>query len=374
MNADAVKERAFLLALFNRSNPFTYLFLGMNVGVFALMCLAGGLSAMSADDRVLVGFGAKVNELIRANGEYWRFVTSMFIHIGLIHLLFNNYALYIVGQEIERLYGSSRFVLLYLLTGICGSLASYLYTENTSAGASGAIFGLFGVLAAFAFRYRGEVPDVIRNSIKKRVIPLIALNLMIGFSVSQIDNAAHIGGLASGLLLGFLIPYKRITEKKTPPIWRALMGISLAVILGSLFIAFEKYSGPPLKFESLASNPQSTRVAYFTGMTNSYNSMMDSRNAFRKAINSRGGGDSSREARLAAERGIRLANDTPALPGRGGELRKSLIDLLTDQKALVERYGQTGDASWNRAASEQSALDERADRFLEEFTAWSKGR
>ncbi|HVF92099.1 MAG TPA: rhomboid family intramembrane serine protease [Blastocatellia bacterium] len=373
LNSDAVRERAFLLALYKRSNPFTYLFLGMNVGVFALMCLAGGLSAMSADNRVLVGFGAKVNELIRANGEYWRFVTSMFIHIGLIHLLFNNYALYIVGQEIERLYGSSRFVLLYLLTGICGSLASYLYTENTSAGASGAIFGLFGVLAAFAFRYRGDVPDVIRNSIKKRVIPLIILNLTIGFSVAQIDNAAHIGGLTSGLLLGFLIPYKRPREKETPLIWRALLGISLAVIFGSLFIAFEKYSGPPLKFENLTSNPQSMRLAYLNGMMESYNSMVDSSVAFQKTIESRGGGDSSTEARAAAERGIRRVNNTPGLPGKGGELRKSLLELLTDQKALVERYGQTGAASWSRAASEQSALNERANRFVEEYKAWSEG-
>lgn len=370
LDPEAARERAFLLALFTRSNPFTYIFIGVNVGVFVLMWLAGGMSAMSADPDVLVGFGAKVNELIRANGEYWRFVTSMFIHIGFIHLFLNNYALYIVGAEIERLYGSSRFVLLYLLAGLSGSLASYLYTENTSAGASGAIFGLFGVLAAFAFRYRREVPKDIRDSIKKRVIPLILLNLVIGFSARQIDNAAHIGGLISGLALGFVIPYKRPQEADSTFVWRALGWGSLAIIFGSIFIAAQRYDGPSLSLANLTSNPETARINYYKGMSEGYNSMVESGEAFRESMNA-GSGDAARRALDASERGIRAAERAPALRGKAVELRATLLELLSEQKALVEKYSQAKSADRVRALAEQNALVLKANGFLKEFEAWA---
>ena len=372
LDPEAARERAFLLALYTRSNPFTYIFIGVNVGVFALMWLAGGMSAMSADPDVLVGFGAKVNNLIRNNGEYWRFVTSMFIHIGFIHLFLNNYALYIVGAEIERLYGSSRFVLLYLLAGLCGSLASYLYTENTSAGASGAIFGLFGVLAAFAFRYRREVPKDIRDSIKKRVIPLILLNLVIGFSARQIDNAAHIGGLVSGLALGFVIPYKRPRETSSTLVWRALRWVSLAIIFGSIFIAAQRYDGPPLSLANLASNPQAARASYYEGMSEGYNSMVESSRAFQELIDG-GPDDASRRALDASERAVRAVREAPALRGKPGELRETLLALVSDQKALVEQYARAKSIDRGKAIAEQNAIVLRANRFFREFETWASG-
>src|SRR6185369_3505061 len=100
----------FLRALFTRSSPFTMIFIGINVGVFVLMCLAGGIAVASVDPEVLRGFGAKQNDLIANHHEYWRLITSIFIHIGFIHLALNNYALWIIGQEIEQIYGSARFV------------------------------------------------------------------------------------------------------------------------------------------------------------------------------------------------------------------------------------------------------------------------
>src|SRR5262249_39921800 len=149
----------------------------------------------TTNDAILLAFGAKANFLIN-QGEYWRFVTPVFIHIGLLHLFFNSYALWMVGPQVEKLYGGARFVVLYVLTGIGGVAGRYLYRpDGLSAGASGAIFGLFGVLLVFGLRHRRHVPPFFRQAVIKGVLPTILINLVIGFSVAQIDNSAHIAGL-----------------------------------------------------------------------------------------------------------------------------------------------------------------------------------
>ena len=207
---EAEREHRFLYAFVTRSNPFTLIIIGMNAGVFLLEWLAGGMGGLSADSQVLRAFGAKNNDLINQQQQYWRLVTAIFIHIGFLHFLLNNYALWIIGQEIERLYGSARFVILYLLTGVAGSLASYTFNPgHDSAGASGAIFGLFGVMATFAFRFRKELPERLSTDIRRRILPVIAINLIFGFSMRIVDNAAHIGGLLAGIALALIIPYQR---------------------------------------------------------------------------------------------------------------------------------------------------------------------
>ena len=249
---ETATETRFLRALFTRSNPFTMVFIGINVGVFVLMGLAGGFALMSVDPNVLIGFGAKQNNLIAGQHQYWRLITSIFIHIGFIHLFLNNYALWIIGREIEQIYGSVRFVVLYLVTGVIGSLGSYIFNpEATSAGASGAIFGLFGVMATFAFKYRKEIPALLSREIRRRVLPIIFINLVFGFSVSIVDNAAHIGGLLGGIALALVVPYMRPDEKRTPPVWRALQVICLVVIFVSFVSAFLNYSGPRLSISNV---------------------------------------------------------------------------------------------------------------------------
>src|SRR5438874_11975303 len=144
----------FLQAVWARRSTYTYVFFALNILVFLLMALAGG----SGNPPTLMAFGVKSNAEI-AKGQWWRFVTPIFIHIGLLHLFFNSYALWIVGPQVEKLYGGGRFVILYVLTGVAGVYGSYAYHPNTiSAGASGAIFGLFGVLLSFGIRYRDSLP------------------------------------------------------------------------------------------------------------------------------------------------------------------------------------------------------------------------
>src|SRR6516162_2297935 len=127
----------FLHAVWTRRSTYTYVFFGLNILIFVLMALAGG----SSNAPTLMAFGVKSNPEI-AQGQWWRFVTPIFIHIGLLHLFFNSYALWIVGPQVEKLYGGPRFVILYVGTGIAGVAGSYWYHPNIpSAGASGAIFG-----------------------------------------------------------------------------------------------------------------------------------------------------------------------------------------------------------------------------------------
>jgi rhomboid protease GluP len=179
----------------------TWILLAIILVVFAAETLAGG----STDIEVLVRLGAKVTPFI-ADGEYWRLLTSMFLHIGIMHLAFNAYALVVLGTELERLYGPGRFLTIYLFSGLFGSLASYAFNDSLAAGASGAIFGLIGALASFFLVHRERLGAYGRTRLAN-IAFLVAVNLFFGFTQTGIDNLAHIGGLLSGLALGWaLVP------------------------------------------------------------------------------------------------------------------------------------------------------------------------
>lgn len=213
----------FARAVFSRPAPFTFLFLIVNIFVFLLMSLSGD----SQSDETLLAFGAKYNSLIDA-GEWWRFVTPVFIHIGVVHLLFNMYGLWMLGPYVERLYGSARFVVFWMASGVAGVVASYLTVspsmddsslfgrfffrslDGPSAGASGALFGLIGVLFVFGIKFRHELPEEFKRAFGTGMLPTILINLFIGYAFPFIDNSAHIGGLLTGAALALVVPYKRI--------------------------------------------------------------------------------------------------------------------------------------------------------------------
>ncbi len=196
--------------VFTRKKPIvTYALITINILVFIAMYLFGN---GSKDSLTLLLFGANYPALVRA-GEYYRLLTSAFLHIGLLHLIFNNYALYVIGSQLESFLGKAKFLIIYLISALCGSLMSMLFTDGISAGASGAIFGLLGSLLYFGYNYRVYLGTVL----KSQIIPLIILNLFIGFITPGIDNAAHIGGLLGGLgmTMALGIKYKTSTFEKT---------------------------------------------------------------------------------------------------------------------------------------------------------------
>lgn len=176
-----------------------WVLLGITGLVFVLLTLAGG----SENTDILVRFGAKVNGRIAA-GQYWRLLTPIFIHIGGIHLAFNAYALYALGSEVERLFGSLPFAGAYLLSGAAGVLVSFVFNDHLSAGASGAIFGLVGMLGYFFARYRNLLGRAGRRQLANIVL-VAAYNLAFGFLYPGVDNHGHIGGLLAGVALGWAL-------------------------------------------------------------------------------------------------------------------------------------------------------------------------
>ena len=150
----------------------------------------------------LIAYGAKDN-ILMLQGQYWRFITPIFLHANALHIGLNMFNLVVLGVFLERLYGHLRFLLIYLLTGIIGIIASFYFApQEISVGASGAIFGLVGAYSIFVLVHRqafpyGGIPALLW------LLVIVALNLSIGFFVSNVDNYAHLGGLFSGCLLGW---------------------------------------------------------------------------------------------------------------------------------------------------------------------------
>jgi rhomboid protease GluP len=179
--------------------------LACNLLVFVAMVVYGmvayGDLDGSTNSEVLMTFGMKVNFLV-AQGEIWRLFTAMFLHIGVLHLLSNLYALYSLGPLVEGYFGHRRFLIIYLLGGLFGSVASYAFSDASSAGASGAIFALIGALTLYFFYYR-DYFGARGQQMMQNMLMVIIVNLIFGLSVPFIDNWGHIGGLVGGVLLAF---------------------------------------------------------------------------------------------------------------------------------------------------------------------------
>jgi rhomboid protease GluP len=213
--------------LFEYGKPvFTYIFIVLQVAVFLLMEWSGG----STNPDVLIRYGAKFNPLIQ-EGEWWRFFTPIFLHVGFLHLLMNTLALYYLGTAVERLYGSWRFFCIYMIAGFFGTLGSFLFTSSLSAGASGAIFGLFGALLYLGTVYR----RLFFQTIGMNIISLIIINLLFGILVPGIDNAGHIGGLIGGYLAAGIVHLPNHVAWKRQV--RSLV-VTAVIVAAGLFIGF----------------------------------------------------------------------------------------------------------------------------------------
>lgn len=160
-------------------------------------------SIFNSDTNVLILLGAKVNELI-AEGQYYRLISCMFLHGGIVHLGVNMYSLYAIGPMVEKVHGKAKYTAIYLFAGICASIFSYIFSTSVSIGASGAIFGLLGAVLVFAIKSKGKTG----NAFIRSIISVIFINIFIGATLPNIDNYAHIGGLLGGMLLAFLLSFK----------------------------------------------------------------------------------------------------------------------------------------------------------------------
>lgn len=181
--------------VFKMKKPYvTYSLIGINTFIFILSLFFNILPLFA------------VNRYFIVHGEYYRLITGIFLHNGVIHLMFNMYSLYVIGTQLESFLGKVKYLIVYLLSGLAGSVLSIFFNNSFSVGASGAIFGLLGSLIYFGYHYRVYLDSVI----KSQIIPLIIFNLMLGFMLRGIDNWAHIGGLIGGVFstMGVGIKYK----------------------------------------------------------------------------------------------------------------------------------------------------------------------
>lgn len=185
-----------------KKNIITISLIAINVLIYAYMLLFGQYENM-------INMFAVYGPYIVRYNEYYRLITGIFLHGDILHLLFNCYALFVIGSQIENFMGKTKYLIIYFVSAITGSLLSILLTKGVSIGASGAIFGLMGSLLYFGYHYRVYLGTVL----KSQIIPLIVINLIIGFASSGIDNFAHIGGLIGGTLATLAVGVKYKSTK-----------------------------------------------------------------------------------------------------------------------------------------------------------------
>jgi membrane associated rhomboid family serine protease/Flp pilus assembly protein TadD len=203
---------------------------GINVAVFIGMVLSGA-SPMSPSGASLLAWGANIGPYT-LTGQWWRLVSSCFVHIGIIHLALNMWCLWSLGELAEQLYGHVTFACVYLLCGIAGSLASvYWHAAPTmSAGASGAIFGIAGAVIASIKLGEFAYPMMARGILQSLIV-FVGYNVVFGAISGITDNACHIGGLAAGLVLGALMAKAAPEERLLPRL--GVMLVVAAVLMGS---------------------------------------------------------------------------------------------------------------------------------------------
>jgi membrane associated rhomboid family serine protease len=366
----------FARAVLSRPATFTFVFLTFNVFVFLLMHLWGADSDNDAvASAALRLFGAKYNSLIN-QGEWWRLVTPVFIHIGWLHLVVNMYSLFMLGPYVERLYGAARFVFFWVATGIAGVAASYFASrvggrpgvlgqflfrggDGPSAGASGALFGLVGVLFVFGIKFRHELPDGFKRAFGMGMLPTILLNLFIGYTIPFIDNAAHLGGLAAGMLLATFVGYKRPGERGSVAItWHALQIVSLALVVAGFGEVARHFDAEQRRARALQEGVAQARAAQ-RALAASAQAYIDATGAGRDFIvAAHDKGDAS-----GAAQALRKIDAARGFDDESGRVLRDLRALVVRAQAFAALDPGERDSPRGRAA---------AGRLGEDFLAWEK--
>jgi rhomboid protease GluP len=227
----AFRRDTRLVRALGRPTPATAWLIGANV--FVAIAIYFVISALhrngleTADLRIALLFGEKSNPLIRG-GDVWRLLSSQFLHAGTLHLMVNMLAISAIGPLLERLYGTPRMLLTYALSGLGGAVLSFVVNPMPSVGASGAVFGLLGAVGAFAVLYRDTLPSQFARSLMTQSALYIGLNVVFGLSSQQIDNAAHMGGLAVGVVCAVVLR----PDAFAAPRWDRLLRWGATTVIG----------------------------------------------------------------------------------------------------------------------------------------------
>ncbi len=217
------------------ARPWVAIFLAIaNVAAFGWE-ISAGADAMQPTAQWMMDHGGNYGP-ITFDGEQWRLFTSMFLHYGVMHLAMNMIGLLDGGRHVERMYGPAAFIVLYVVSGLAGSLASGLRGQAVSAGASGAVFGIFGAFGAYLLLHRERLDRAQVTHQARGLGIFLALNVMVGVSAKGIDLLAHAGGLVTGFVIGLLLELG--TDDKHSTARRSLLVgiVGLALVGGGAFL------------------------------------------------------------------------------------------------------------------------------------------
>jgi len=370
----------FARAVLNRPYKFTIVILIANLFIFLLMWDSSGRTwqvlAEHFPNAVLIVYGAKINYLIDAPyHQYWRFVTPMFVHVNLLHVLVNMYSLWMVGPYVEKLYGSAKFVVFWVLTGIAGVVASYLTVrpnlatgsvsrflfkalDEPSAGASGALFGLVGVLFIFGIKFRRELPEGFKRAFGTGMLPIIMINLFIGYiGRGFIDNAAHLGGLLSGAALAVVVQYRRPGERPSvATIWRALHVLAIGIVVFSFYKVVRNFRNiaPLIQAQQTSTNKNQIFVTFVTWINQGQETVST-------MIHDRDPGN--------AENLANILKSIPAPDATASELRDRLSEILTK---MVTDLNSSGKDAPRRSGPLPKQLTDEYDSWRKDYDQWLK--
>jgi rhomboid protease GluP len=372
----------FARAILSRPYIFTIVLLVANLFVFLLMWQSSGMTSQvlwqGFPEPVLFAYGAKLNYLINApNYQWWRFITPMFVHVNLPHVLVNMYSLWIVGPYVEKLYGSAKFIVFWVLTGIAGVVASYLTVrpqlatgafgrfvfknqDVASAGASGALFGLVGVLFIFGIKFRRELPEGFKRAFGTGMLPIIIINLFIGYvGRGYIDNAAHLGGLLSGAALATVVEFRRPGERRgIATAWRVLQVLALAIVV----LGFYKTARNFNHSQQLAIHPMPTPA---TQTFLQYAAAMDAlKTKADEVINNR----DQKDVGAIAQRAI----EAPVPDARAAELRDRLLIILSEATNAIATASPPVGAGPRRPPPLDQKLTDNYQQWRNEYDEWLK--
>jgi rhomboid protease GluP len=217
----------------------TILILLINFGLFlGTLYLQNNIGQGAA----IGALGAKFGPYIFQEHQYWRLVTAGFLHGGWLHILMNSWVLYDLGAQVEQVYGTPRFLVLYFVGTVVGFYLSAVVNPLVpSLGSSAGIMGLIGAMIAFGVSHRSSVGKAIRNFYARWVIYIIAFGLIPGFSV---DNWAHIGGLAGGFVVGYVAGTPVRSSAPREAVWRGLATLCVLLTVYSFFLVYRNFPTP----------------------------------------------------------------------------------------------------------------------------------
>jgi rhomboid protease GluP len=332
---------------------FTLLLITINVALFILMTAVDSNSGREnsflngAGGPVLLDFGSRSVALI-ARGQWWRLVTPIFIHLGVIHLLFNNIALFQIGPLVEESLGSQKFIFVYLACGIVGNIGSFVFGIN-GAGASGAIFGLIALAAVYGYRMGG----IVGRSLMKQMAMWAGIGLVMGQAIHA-DNVNHIGGLITGAALGFALSLEHPATSRLAFAWNTAAIASIALVAGSFAMVALQYGKLPNpdNVSKLDARVETMRVAFNNSLVLKNGSAQD----FPKIAGA---------LRSAAD-DIR---SLPQIDAPSDAIRERLVDVLTRRASLFDG----ADKDFNSLLNSQEQDHNEAQEAYNDYIKWRTG-